>query len=263
MGRRRRSVAEHHSLTVRSQLRRSRPTRVTEQRRSSRGSHDATRGGHCSSALAAFGYALLPSGPFRDGAFAVLGLVCAAVAYAGLRRHPPARRSAWLLILAGFLGWVLGDALFSLQVASGWTAYPAPADAVYVVSYVLMALGVARSVPRRRDGELSALLDAAVVATGVFVVAATFVLVPIWEDSSLGLLGKLTSAFYPVADVLLLATLVRSWTVMRVRGSLRLVMAALAMILVGDIYYTTTTSITGRASPRSSRTTWSGTPGTS
>ena len=93
------------------------------------------------------------------------------------------------------------------------TAYPALSDAVYIASYGLMAAGLVVIVRRRGSrGDLPALLDAAILATGTAVVAGVFVISPIAGDSSLSLLGKLTSSLYPIADILLLGILARLWT---------------------------------------------------
>jgi len=203
-------------------------------------------------AAAAGGYALLPSGPLRDGGFAVFGLACVAAAYAGLRHNAPAHRTGWLLVILGFLGWVVGDGLFSLQGAWDITAYPGPADGAYLVAYVLMAAGLTvmvRQQSAQGGRQLAAVLDAAVVATGVAVVAGVFVLAPISSDSELSTLGKMTSAFYPVADIVLLGILVRCWAVSGARtASFRLLMGAFGLILIGDAYYTTTMLLTGSVS---------------
>ena len=193
------------------------------------------------------GYALLPPGPLRDGAFAAVGLACVVTAFVGLHRNAPRRQTGWLLVLAGFLGWVVGDALFSLQGAMGVTAYPSPADGVYLLAYGLMAAGLVVMVRRRgAAGDLAAVLDAAILATGTAVVALVFVVVPIASDSSLTALGKMTATFYPTADILLLAILVRFWATPSARTtSFRLLICALGFIFAGDVYYTTTTILTG------------------
>jgi diguanylate cyclase (GGDEF)-like protein len=193
------------------------------------------------------GYVLLPATPLRDGVFAALGLACVATAFVGLHRNAPRRQTGWLLVLLGFLGWVVGDALFSLQGVWGVTAYPAPADAVYLLAYVLMAGGLVVMVRRRGgSGDLAAVLDAAILATGTAVVAGVFVVAPIASDSSLSALGKVTSAFYPVADILLLAILVRFWATPSVRTTaFKLLICALGFIFAGDVYYTATTIVTG------------------
>ena len=196
---------------------------------------------------AAGGYVLLPQGTIRDSGFAVLGLACVLTAFAGLRYNAPRRHSGWLLVITGFLGWVVGDALFSVQGALGLTSYPSPADGAYLVAYMLMAAGLVVMVRRRgAAGDLAAVLDAAILATGAAVVAGVFVVVPIAADSSLSALGKVTSTFYPTADILLLAILVRFWATPSARTtSFRLLICALGFIFVGDVYYTATTILTG------------------
>ncbi|HCB07972.1 MAG TPA: hypothetical protein DEQ43_27575 [Nocardioides bacterium] len=195
------------------------------------------------------GYAFLPAGPARDAVFSLVGLLCVVAAFIGLQQNSRRRERGWLLLLAGFLGWVIGDALFSLQGLVGFEGYPGPADAVYLVAYGLMAAGLVRMVRRRGGrGDIAAVLDAAIVATGVTVIAGVFVLAPIGADSSLSLLGKMTSAFYPIADILLIGILVRFWATPSARTtSFRLLLAALALICVGDAYYTVTTTVTGSA----------------
>ncbi len=198
-------------------------------------------------AAAAVALVVLPSGAVRDGVFAGLGLACVATAFVGLRRNAPGHPTGWMLVITGFLGWVVGDALFSLQGAWGITAYPAPADGAYVVAYVLMAAGVVvMGRGRTGSGDLHAVLDAAIVAIGVAVVAGVFVLAPIASDSGLTTLGKLTSAFYPLADILLLGILARYWAETVARGSaFRLLMLAFGLILAGDAFYTATTLLSG------------------
>jgi diguanylate cyclase (GGDEF)-like protein len=201
-------------------------------------------------AAATGGYVFVPAGPYRDGVFALLGLVCVVVALTGLLYHSPRRESGWWLVMAGFLGWVVGDALFSLQGLAGYEAYPGPADLAYLTAYGLMTVGLVLMVRRRGGrGDVAAVLDAAIVAAGVTVVAGVFVLAPIGADSSLSLLGKLTSAFYPIADILLLGILVRFWTAPSARTTaFRLLLTALALVFLGDVYYTATTTITGSTS---------------
>ena len=198
-------------------------------------------------AAATGGYVVLPAGPARDGAFAALGFACVVTAFIGLHRNAPRRQAGWLLVITGFLGWVAGDALFSLQGVWGVTAYPSPADAVYLVAYVLMAAGLVVMVRRRAlNGDLAAVLDATILATGTAVVACVFVVAPVAADSSLSALGKLTSTFYPAADILLLAILVRFWATPSARTTaFRLLICALSFIFAGDVYYTTTTIMTG------------------
>ncbi len=193
-------------------------------------------------------YAVLPAGQIREVAYPIAGVVCISVGFWGLLRVGRPRPGGWLLVLSGFLGWVLGDLMFMVeQTVLGISAYPAPSDAVYFGSYGLLAAGLVVIVRRRGSlGDLPAVLDAAILATGTAVVAGVFVIAPIAGDSSLSLLGKLTSAVYPIADVLLLGILARLWTTPGARtASFKLLASALAMTLVGDALYNFTALTTG------------------
>ena len=193
-------------------------------------------------------YALLPAGQVREVANPAVGLLCMAVAFWGLLRTGRPRPSGWLLVLAGFLGWALGDLTFMIeQTVIGISAYPAPSDAVYIGAYGLMGAGLVVVVRRRGSlGDLPAVLDAAILAAGTAVVTGVFVISPIAGDSSLSLLGKLTSAVYPIADVLLLGILARLWTTPGARTvAFKLLAAALALTLIGDALYNFTALTTG------------------
>ena len=102
-----------------------------------------------------------------------------------------------------------------------------------------MAAGLVIIVRRRGTrGDLPALLDAAILATGTAVVAGVFVIAPIAGDSSLTFLGKLTSSVYPIGDVLLLGILARLWTTPGARTTaFKLLAGAFALTLVGDALY--------------------------
>jgi diguanylate cyclase (GGDEF)-like protein len=88
---------------------------------------------------------------------------------------------------------------------------------------------------RRSGHDFRVALDAAVIAAGVAVVAGVFVIAPIAQDSTLTVLGKVVSSAYPIADILMLAIVVRLWTTPGARSrSFRLLVAALAVTLFAD-----------------------------
>ena len=189
-------------------------------------------------AAAALGYPLAPAGVTQDIWYDGLGAVCVAVAWCGLQRGPADHIGAWRLLLAGFAGWVAGDALTSLQDRV-WhmTAYPLPADGVYLVSYALLGVGLVRLIPRRRSrDELWLVVEAAIVGTGIAVVSAVFVIAPMVTAPGLGPWGKLVAAAYPVADVMVIAVLARLWLMSVVNpAALALLGAACSVTLVSDL----------------------------
>jgi diguanylate cyclase len=187
--------------------------------------------------LAAFPF--LPAG-LLDVWYDGIGALCVGYGYLGLRRRRPAHHRSWLLVIAGLLGWVAGDVISSFE-AGPWHLdyYPVPSDAVYLGSYLVLGaglLGLARGKRTRHD--LSVALDAAIIATGVAVLAGVFVLAPISDDSTLTLAGKLVSASYPLADVSLIAILVRLWITPGGRTpAFRFLNAALLVTLLGDFLW--------------------------
>ena len=95
-------------------------------------------------------------------------------------------------------------------------------------------------------GDLTALLDAAIIATGTGVVAAVFVVDPITQDSTLNLAGKIVSSAYPIMDVLLIGLLVRLWVTPGARTvSVELLTAALAVNLLADVLWNASVVTTG------------------
>lgn len=198
--------------------------------------------------VAAGGDALIPAGTSQDLGYAGVGLACMVVAFAGLIRSRTRPAKGWLLVLAGFSGWVAGDVMFLIE--QEWlhlSALPAPSDALYIGSYVLLAAGLVAIVRRRGTrGGLAAVLDALILATGTGVVVGVFLIAPIAHDSGLSLLGRLTSSLYPIADVLLLAILVQLWTTAGVRTvAHRLLAAALGVTLLADGLYNLTSIVGG------------------
>ena len=185
------------------------------------------------------GYAFIPAdNNLSWAAYSGIGVACMVMAFWGYVRGGRQHRAAgWLVVLLGFLGWVVGDVVYALEATVLHVeAYPAVSDVIYIVSYGVLAVGLSIIVRRRgARADLPAVLDAAILAAGVTVVAGVFVIAPLAGDSSLTLLGKLTSTAYPIADVLLLGILARLWTTPGARTTaFRLLTAAFAITLVGD-----------------------------
>ncbi|QWZ10055.1 bifunctional diguanylate cyclase/phosphodiesterase [Nocardioides panacis] len=193
-------------------------------------------------------YPALPVGSARSVGYDVIAVAAVGFAFLGLGRQRPAHRAGWLLVLLGFAGWVVGDLVYSAERGLfGITAYPAPSDAVYIGSYFVLAAGLQRMVRRRGQlRDLTPLLDAAIVATGAAVVAGVFVIAPIAHDSTLTMLGKLTSSLYPLADVVLVGILVRLWMTPGARtAAFRLLLGALGLTLSADVAWNVWSLSTG------------------
>jgi signal transduction histidine kinase len=138
---------------------------------------------------------------------AVLAFCAATAVLVGVRRHRPANRRPWYLIAGALLAIGTGDAI---QFASSVQDL---ADICFLATYIALTvalLGLVRA--RSPDRDIPALLDALVVTIGLGVVSWQFLMVPYARDPSLSLDEKLTSILLPLADVVLLAVLVRLWS---------------------------------------------------
>src|SRR5215218_3744108 len=149
-------------------------------------------------ALATGVYHLLPPGP-RAVLNVVVGLSVVAAIAVGITWHRPARRLAWWLIAAAQGLFVAGDALFSInELVLHIEPYPALAAA-------LALLALSRSAGR----DVAGVIDAAIIAIGFGLLSWVLVMVPYFQDPSLGLVELLVSLAYPVGDVLLLSLAAR------------------------------------------------------
>jgi diguanylate cyclase (GGDEF)-like protein len=182
-------------------------------------------------------YLVLPLGEeaanLAFNAFGVAGILLGAV---GVAHHRPASRAPWVLVLSGYAACVAGDVLWTVEQQWLPGVHPAPSDAVYLFSYVLIgagALAFVRGRDARRD--LDALLDASVVTAGAAVVLAVFVIAPIAADSSMSPTAKIVASAYPLGDLFLLGVLARTVAARGARtASFRLLTASLTMTLVAD-----------------------------
>jgi signal transduction histidine kinase len=150
---------------------------------------------------------LLPQ--IREQVWVVLHLGSAAAVVAGVRRHRPNVRLPWYLLAAGIACFGLGDlVLYSLD--DSWQVV---ADVCWLSTYLLVTvalLKLARARSRGRD--VAALLDALVFTTGLALLSWQFLMLPYVRDASLSSGEKLYSLVFPLADVMVLAVLLRLWT---------------------------------------------------
>ena len=100
-----------------------------------------------------------------------------------------------------------------LVATAGYYLLPDTERVAAASSALALTVALLRLVRTRSRGrDVPALLDALVVSTGLRVVAWQFLMFPYARDPSLSLDQKLTSIVLPLADVVLLAVLVRLWS---------------------------------------------------
>src|SRR6266511_2852144 len=124
----------------------------------------------------------------------------------GMRRHRPSNRTPCYLLVAGRAIYLVADLTFStLHDLLHSTAFPSPADLLYLGHYPLVIVAVlqlARS--RSRGSDRESLIDGSIIAIGVGVLSLVFLIEPAVAATEQPLLTRSAAAAYPVMDMLLL-----------------------------------------------------------
>jgi signal transduction histidine kinase len=189
---------------------------------------------------------LLPSPDARAIAYQVLAAVALAALVTGIVGHQPRRGLGWWLLAVGFSWFYLGDLVFSVYTTV-FDVTPAAslADVFYLVGYPFVTVGLLRIVhPAPATGraeagrDVAGLLDVAILTTGLCVFGWIVVIDPAFDASPEPLLVKLLAVAYPLADVPVLAVVVR---LLLGRAhhtpAFRLLLASLAVMTAADVLY--------------------------
>jgi diguanylate cyclase (GGDEF)-like protein len=191
------------------------------------------------------GYFLLPGGGLAQAlAYNAVGLVSGGLMLAGVRLHRPARPALWYCFVAGQFMSAIGDVIWNVYVyVFHQQPFPSLADVFYLGSYPLLVTGLVLLARERRDRDLRAVLDAAIVATGFGLVFWVFVLHPAAAAAADTTLVRVINTAYPAADAMLLAILVGLFAASAGRNtSTRLLGAAALILLLADIGYSVLTA---------------------
>lgn len=191
-------------------------------------------------------HALLPVGPARDVLYVAIGVLAVAAAVVGIRRHGPPHRAPWAILTCGLAVWVAGDTVWILRERLGADPFPSVADAVSLLGYVLLAVGIVRLARVRNPASDSiAVLDAVLVGTVVLAVLWISAVGPAFEAPGPHGLAAVVAAAYTVGDVVLLTLLayLAGGSSFRSR-CLWLLWAGLAATLAADVLFEASTTLT-------------------
>jgi diguanylate cyclase (GGDEF)-like protein len=174
------------------------------------------------------------------------GFACAAAIVVGVRLHAPTRRAPWYLFAAAQTFSGGGDLVWTVYAeVLHVDPFPSPGDVLYLASYPLFTLGLFLLIRGRtagRDG--AALLDAAIISSGLGLLSWTFLMRPIAADETLSRVGQAVSLAYPLADVLLIAMIARLVTTPGARTrSYQLLTLGLLLVLAADVAYAVLTAV--------------------
>ena len=182
---------------------------------------------------------VLPESLSRGMVHAAVGIAAVAAIVLGIRMHRPRVVLPWALLAAGTAAWAVGDVLWPVLEHLGQAPFPSVADVFYLAGYPLLAAGLYRMARAQNPGgDRTATLDAVVVAIVITLVMWVLFIEPAWTAPEGTLVSRALGAAYPVGDVLLIAQLsYLGAAATRRRGALRLLGAAMAVVLLADLLF--------------------------
>ena len=172
--------------------------------------------------------------------WSALGLSGAAAIIVGIRRNRPRRASPWYLLAGSLVAFIAGDATmdFLIEVMHQPDPFPSVADLMYFVMYALVA---AAMVQLYRLGvvsrEVTSLLDALILTSGVGLLSWIYLISPYVSEPSLTPLQKIVSIGYPLCDLLVLAMGARLVSVARLTPAVLMLAGGALGLLVADVAY--------------------------
>jgi diguanylate cyclase (GGDEF)-like protein len=173
-----------------------------------------------------------------DLIYSLVSLAVVVAIVVAIRMHRPAAATAWYLMAAGQLLWVVGDTIFSVQQdVLGRDVFPSIADAFYLLGYPVIAVSLALLVKGRSGArhDLGPLLDSATVTAGLCLLSWILIARPTIQslDQSVG--AAAVAAAYPAMDILLIGALVRMVSSPGGRSpAFRYLLLALMLLIAAD-----------------------------
>jgi diguanylate cyclase (GGDEF)-like protein len=164
-----------------------------------------------------------------------------------VRAIPPARRAPWVWLALGQVMFGVGEALFAVLEFRGNDGYPTYADAIYLLAFGPMAMGILGLNRQLLNASFRGdLLDSAIVTVSAAVLFGVFFVGPVASDATLTTSARLVSSAYPIADILLIFLLARMLTGQGARStSYWLLVIAEAVTISSDIGWNITQLTSG------------------
>jgi diguanylate cyclase (GGDEF)-like protein len=189
-------------------------------------------------ALSAAYFVLHASANVEHAIYQLIGISGLAAIGAGLRSRR-CSGTAWWMILLGLSFWVAGDGYWNTYrwIEGVEAPFPSPADALYILAYPPLLIGIGLLVRggRPRAGDV---LDASIIGLAAGLTVWFAAIAPAAQAHQGSTLASLVVVIYPAMDYLLLVGVIQLSFAGGLRNvSLRWVSAAFATVLVTDVLY--------------------------
>ncbi len=190
-------------------------------------------------AALAVAYAFAPRVPTSEMIYCAVGVIAVAATVIGIVVHRPEHRLAWILQAFGLTAIVVGEVLWWQQMAAGNDPARSIADPAYLGGSLLLA---ASFVVRVRETvvvrDVFASVDSAIVAVAAGVLAWVTLVEPVLSEPTLGGSELFWTLAYPVADVILLATVTRLLCSIEAGSASTVLLSAGTLVFVGaDLWF--------------------------
>lgn len=167
-----------------------------------------------------------------------LGWTAAVTMVLGVRRSRVEHPLPWYLIAAGVFAHATGIVVEAVQTkVMHSTAFPTLADVFWLALYPALIAGIAMIIRRRSArGDWAALVDATTITTGLGLLCWVFLIRPAVQGEADSMIGRVVVIAYPIADVVVLAMVVRLLIGAGNRStSFTFLVGAVIALLAGDI----------------------------
>ena len=186
-------------------------------------------------------HVLIAPASVRAWTYEALGVATFCAILYGARNLIRREQSPWLLFALGILLRVAGDATWTVfeEVFDISTAGPSGADIFYLGSYPVLVAALLQLTKRRSSSSsMGSLIDAVMLATAAGLLLWAFVIDPYFETNrDLQLVEQLTTIAYPLADLVLMAVVIRlAFSPGPRQNAYYLLVAGFALLLGGDAY---------------------------
>ena len=129
----------------------------------------------------------------------------------GIRTYRPQHRSPWLLLLAGFTCFFIGDAISVVldQVDGAAKPFPSLADIAYLLFYPLVYLAIGRFLRSTGHPDRAAWVDASIWTVGAAVLLWEPLFEPYIVTNEAAVISSIAGMVYPLLDLALLLMVLR------------------------------------------------------
>ena len=189
--------------------------------------------------LAVLVHRLLPTGSLPQNlVYDAVGVAAVTAIVAGVVIYRPERPQPWLLLAAGQLLFVTGDALWTILELMGESPFPSIADVAYLLGYPLLVVAFLMAIRLRvRGGDRAGLLDGAILASACALVGWVVLVRPVL-DAADDPISLLLTAAYPLGDLVILGVAIGLLSTPGARTpSFVLLIASIVILFVADTAY--------------------------